>query len=137
MNFKRNIAIVFTCYYLIICVGLTITLHFCGGSLSGFSTVLKDLVCSEQAFKTLCCSENKEISSDCCNDTILDLSEINEDSLFQEFKFIDQIVILPLNLNYFFFNKKIILNKVFLSNYTFDSNAPPLYKLFGNFIYYA
>jgi hypothetical protein len=127
----------FTCYYLIICVGLTITLHFCGGSLESLSTFKTELICSEQPSKTSCCSERKEISSDCCNDSVLDLSDIDEDSLFHEFKFIDQFVILPSNLNYFIFNQKKILNKVFLSNYIFDSNAPPLYKLFGNFIYYA
>ena len=137
MKFKKNIAILFTCYYLLICVGLTLTVHFCGGSLAGVSAVNTDVVCDVKEDQKACCSEKSEVESNCCNDTIVDLSEIDDDSLFNDTTFVKLFIASFPDITYCFFGEEKFQNKATLPNYTFQSNAPPLYKLYGTYIHYA
>ena len=137
MKLKKNIAIVFTCYYLIICVGLTLTVHFCGGSLAGVSAVSSEVACEMKITQDACCASKTATKPDCCNDTVVDLSEVDEDSLFHETTIEKQFVAVLPNVIYSFFKNTKFQNKVALPNYTFQSNAPPLYKLYGTYIHYA
>jgi hypothetical protein len=135
--YKKNIAVVFACYYLIICVGLSITLHFCGGSLESLSAINTSVVCNSTKAKVACCAENKDSSKNCCNDTVIDMSDVNEKSLFHDTTLMKQVFVLTTTINYSFLTKRTFCKKVALPNYSFQSNAPPLYKLFGNFTFYA
>ena len=137
MRFKKNIAIIFTCYYLIICVGLTLTLHFCGGSLAGVSAISSKVVCEMQISQESCCVKKAVTIPGCCNDAIVDLSEVDEDSLFHDTAFEKQFVAVFPNAVFYFYKSTEFQNKVALPNYTFQSNAPPLYKLYGTYIHYA
>ena len=137
MRFKKNIAVIFTCYYLIICVGLTITVHFCAGSLAGMSAISSEVVCEMQVTQDACCTKKATSKPDCCNDAVVDLSEVDEDSLFEDTAIEKQFTVVSTDVDYSFFKNSTIQNKVALPNYTFQSNAPPLYKLYGTYIYYA
>lgn len=137
MRFKKNIAIIFTCYYLIICVGLTLTVHFCGGSLASVSATSSEVVCEMQISQGSCCVKKIATIPGCCNDAVVDLSEVDEESLLHDTAIEKQfIAIIPDVVCYFFKSTK-LQNKIALPNYTFQSNAPPLYKLYGTYIYYA
>jgi len=137
VSFKKNIAVIFTCYYLIICVGLTLTVHFCGGSLAGVSTVSSEVACEMEIAQDACCAKKNATKPDCCNDAVVDLSEVDEDSLFHDTAIEKQFVAVFPNTVFYFYKSTKFQNKVALSNYTFQSNAPPLYKLYGTYIHYA
>ncbi len=137
MRFKKNIAIVFTCYYLIICVGLTLTVHFCGGSLVGVSAVSSEVACDLEIAQNACCVKKPTTKPDCCNDAVVDLSEVDEDSLFHDTAIEKQFIAISPNIFYYFYKSTRFQNKVALPNYTFQSNAPPLYKLYETYIHYA
>jgi len=137
VKLKRNIALFFTCYYLVISVGLSMTLHFCGGSLAGMSVTSREVVCEVSDVQDVCCFIKSETKSGCCNDTVLDLSEVDEDSLLDSSNILKQYIAIAQNVLCYFFTNTQFKNKVALPNYTFQSNAPPLYKLYGTYIYYA
>ena len=135
---KRNIALFFACYYLIISIGLSLTLHFCGGSLAGMSVISSELVCeTELAQEKVCCAKKSALDPGCCNDAVIDLSEVDEDSLFDSSDIVKQYITIVQNEAFYLFKKSSFNNKVALPNYTFQSNAPPLYKLYGTYIHYA
>lgn len=137
MKFKRNIAIAFTCYYMMICVGLTLTVHFCGGMLAGVSAITQVEVNNSTPDPEACCVVKTETNKDCCNDAIIDLSEVKEDSLFSTFDISAQFVAIIPELTSIVFKTIKFENKIALPNYTFQSNAPPLYKLYSTYIFYA
>lgn len=137
MKFKRNIAIAFTCYYMMICVGLTLTVHFCGGMLAGVSAITQVEVNNSTPDPEACCVAKAKANKDCCNDAIIDLSEVKDDSLFSSYDLSEQFVTVIPELPSIIFKTIEFENKVALPNYTFQSNAPPLYKLYSTYIFYA
>jgi len=137
VRFKKNIAVVFACYYLVICIGLTLTVHFCGGSLAGVSAVSSKVACEKEIAQEACCTKINTTKPGCCNDAVVDLSEVDEDSLFHNTAIEKQFVAVLPNIAFYFFKNTKFQNKVALPNYTFQSNAPPLYKLYGTYIHYA
>lgn len=135
LQLQKNIAIVFTCYYLMICVGLTLTVHFCSGMLAGVSAITKTEVV--EVAPEACCVAKAKTNKDCCNDAIIDLSEVKEDSLASVFDVFDGVVAILPKHPIVVFKPLVFTNKIALPNYTFQSNAPPLYKLYSTYIYYA
>jgi len=113
------------------------TLHFCGGSLAGMSVTSTEVACEMSDVQDVCCAIKSETKSGCCNDAVLDLSEVDEDSLLDSSGIQKQYIEIQTNVAYYLFANTQFDNKVALPNYTFQSNAPPLYKLYGTYIYYA
>lgn len=135
MRLKRNIAIAFACYYTMICVGLTLTVHFCGGMLASVSAVAQTEVSISEPES--CCVVEKAANEDCCNDAVIDLSEVKDDSLFSTFDLSNQFVaLLPTSPSVIFTTHQLI-DKTTLTNYTYQSNAPPLYQLYHTYIFYG
>jgi len=111
--------------------------HFCGGSLAGVSAISSEVACEMEVAQNSCCAKKTTTKPGCCNDTVVDLSEVDDDSLFYDTVGEKQfIAVLPTTAFYSFKITK-FQNKVALPNYTFQSNAPPLYKLYGTYIHYA
>jgi len=105
--------------------------------LAGVSAVSSEVVCEMQESKDDCCTKKATTKPGCCNDAVVDLSEVDEDSLFHDTAFENQFVAVFPNVVFYFFKNTKFQNKVALPNYTFQSNAPPLYKLYGTYIHYA
>lgn len=135
LKLKKNIAIAFTCYYLMICVGLTLTIHFCSGMLAGVSAVTETEIV--EVTEEACCVAKAETNEDCCNDAIIDLSEVKDDSLVSTFDISKEFTTIVTEYPIVVLKTIIFRNKIALPNYTFQSNAPPLYKLFSTYILYA
>lgn len=113
------------------------TLHFCGGYLAGMSVTSTEVVCETSAIQDACCVVKSETKSGCCNDATLDLSEVDEDSLLDSSNILKEYIAIAPNVACYLYTNTQFENKVALPNYTFQSNAPPLYKLYGTYIYYA
>lgn len=135
MKFKRNTAIVLTCYYMVISLGLTLTIHFCGGSLAGVSTVTEKVTC-EIVVEETCCAEEPLLDEGCCSDSVVDFSDVDSDVVFLS-NSLKLFTIASPAYHYVVFFKAVNKTKLALPNYTYQSNAPPLYKLYQSYIYYA
>lgn len=118
-----------------ICVGITLTIHFCGGMLASVSAAPTVEVC--ESVPDSCCIKAGKFDEDCCNDSVIDLSEVSDDSLIDSSDISKQFVAIIPDVVDISFKTTRFNNKITLPNYTFQSNAPPLYKLYGSYIYYA
>ncbi|MFD0964315.1 HYC_CC_PP family protein [Pseudofulvibacter geojedonensis] len=137
MPFKKQIAIFLSILYLSISGGFAVNLHYCGGELESVSTLLTDIVCEEEAVEDKCCSEEKDIPNDCCDDEQIDFNEVDDDTtLNTSVEFFVVNAILP-NFETHQFYESEQLKKTALPYYTFQSNAPPLYKLHCSLVFYA
>lgn len=120
---------------MMICVGLTLTVHFCGGTLAGVSAVSITEVC--EATPDSCCAKKSAAKEGCCNDSVIDLSEVDDETLLYASDVSKQFIAVFPSLLEITFKKSSFKNKTTLPNYTFQGNAPPLYKLYGTYIFYA
>jgi hypothetical protein len=125
------------CYYILICIGVTFTLHFCGGNLESLSAASVKSTCEVVASKKKCCSEASKTNNDCCDNTIVDLSDVDNDSLFYEVSIGLHPLYLISNDSYFLQIPFVFNEKQPFPSFSFQGNAPPLYKLYGTYIHYA
>lgn len=135
MKFKRNTAVILTCYYLVISLGFTLTIHFCGGSLAGVSAVAEKGTC-EVVVEEACCTEEPQLEEGCCSDSVLDFSDVDSDVVFLSNSLKLLAIASPTTYHVVLF-ASVNKTKLALPNYTYQSNAPPLYKLHQSYIYYG
>ncbi len=133
-------------------VGLALNIHFCGdekiASTVIYSEVIEDscghpkthnhVVEAEELCldKQVCCGDTDNDHSDCCkNQTI---TQDNPDILIaKSFSFsYDAFVFSEYDYSVVFFTTLEDFNQDYFE-YCFQSNAPPLYKLYCSLIYYA
>ncbi len=135
MKFKKNIALFLASYYLMISVGLTITLHFCGGSLASITPFLSETNAEPLVVESCCAKKAPE--QECCNDEVIDFNDAKEESVLETFNFSVAFAVTPPVIQTICLQELLLETKKTLPNYTFQSNAPPRYKLYGTYIYYA
>lgn len=133
MIFKKHISIILAFFLLVSNLGLAFNVHYCDDEIA--SITLNSLSNSQEIEKDCCGIIEKD--SKCCNDKLV---KSNEKS--------DLIIVNALTFNADFilvFNdwKPVVFapnNHFEQSNFPFyycDANAPPLYLMYSQFIFYA
>lgn len=137
MRFHKHIAVFLAVYYFSISAGFAVNLHFCGGELESISTVLTEVVCEKEAVIAKCCSKKKKSANGCCDDSVIDLTEVDDETTLHSDVFLVSSPAIITNYPKLF--RQIVSKQKIqaLPYYTFQSNAPPLYKLYCTYIYYA
>ncbi|MGH2664900.1 HYC_CC_PP family protein [Flavobacterium sp.] len=131
MKINKHIAILLTMLILVSNVGLAFNVHYCGDKIASVSFVsLKD------ASEKDCCGK-AEKKSPCCKDKKIKLEKKADNSVVKTFSF-------QLEIPFASFDWKPVacLDSVcFKSNqitaFYCNSNAPPLYKLYSQYLFYA
>lgn len=120
-------------------IGLAVNIHYCGETIEkidlGYASALK---CTETATKKACCKEKKETNEKpCCkNETIKQKTDdvvikVSANHHFTDFitpvvyKFQPQVI------------TQVSLLKKLNAAYSCQTNAPPLYKLYNQYLLYA
>lgn len=141
MIFKKHINILLAILILVSNVGLAFNVHYCEGKISGISFNYKiEEPCIEEkvASITSCCAVENTHDSCCSNDKVEIKKTTSENILVKNFQ-LDLATFIPVQ-EYRFLNftaaKEVILVKENPSFYC-ETNAPPLYKLYSQYIFYA
>lgn len=140
MKINRHISFVLAMLILVSNVGLAFNVHYCGGNLAGISLDYKKTEpCIEKKVEQedACCATTNEHDSCCSNDKIDLKKSISDEVIVKSFQ---------LDLGVFTFAEEwkpspitAVKEEVVKSNdasFYCDSNAPPLYKLYCQYIFY-
>jgi hypothetical protein len=118
-------------------LGLAVTIHYCGHDVEkvviGYGY---DANCEHTASEKACCKEEKKSKEDCCSDQII--KQQKDDVVVQNFT----LQFAPCILSYSFdFTPPIFAEPSVRTQHIFEyavqANAPPLYKLYQQFLLYA
>lgn len=139
MKFKKHISILTALLILVSNSGLAFSVHYCEGKIASVSSVFsKEEACQMQVVEEeTCCAKPEKTHKSCCSDKKVDLKSKTE-----------KIIIKTISLDFepaFFSEYK---NHIFAETITAksvndevafycDSNAPPLYKLYCQYTFYA
>lgn len=138
MSVKRCTSIIIAFYLLISSSGLAFNVHYCGDTIASVSSIFNNEESCEIEIDTeeiACCAISSDGHDGCCsNETIqADFDEV----VIKQFHFdFDYTSSLPA-AEFSFFSKKALQSKERLFVYYCDANAPPLYKLYAQFVFYA
>jgi hypothetical protein len=133
MNFRKPVCITLALLLLVSNIGFAFNVHYCGDEISSIS--FKTTLSSYEIEKN-CCGEIEK-KSNCCDTKVLHFQKKSETSLSQLF-----FQIADFHFSDFQWNANTsvtISNFKTNSNTTYycDANAPPYFKLYSQFIFYA
>ena len=130
MNLKKCTGVFLAFLLLVSSIGFAFDVHYCGGKIASVS--LSTSVSPEKK----CCGD-KEKKSSCCKDKVFKFEKKSDDATFKVFFF--QIAFSAVIQEYkllVFLSIPNFKSKEIISYYS-DANAPPLYQLYHQYIFYA
>ncbi|MES2811935.1 MAG: hypothetical protein V4670_05630 [Bacteroidota bacterium] len=141
MSFKKHINILIAVLILVSNVGLAFNVHYCEGKISGISFNYKiEEPCVEEkpaSIKSCCAVENTHDSC-CSNDKVEIKKTTSENILVKNFQ-LDLASFIPVQ-EFDFFHAILLKERVVTENnpsFYCETNTPPLYKLYSQYIFYA
>ena len=140
MNFKRHISILLASLLLVANMGFALNVHYCHGQIASISLAYKvDDSCMAMAKKQDkgCCAMKAEPAKKCCKNDLVKIQDKSDNILVKS---------LQLDLGAFYaaeqwqpiqyiYNEPLV-QEVSTSFYC-EANAPPLFKLYCQYILYA
>ena len=125
-------------YLLISSSGLAFSVHYCGDTIASVSSVFKtdeSCVMDIQSEVKSCCATSLENHDGCCsNETIQ--ADFDEVVIKQQHFDFDYISVLPI-VDFSFYTNRVEQINEQLIDYYCNANAPPLYQLYSQFVFYA
>ncbi|MBA5793352.1 hypothetical protein H1R17_02825 [Flavobacterium sp. xlx-214] len=120
-------------------IGLAVNIHYCGNAIEkieiGYASSIQ---CEEESHEKACCNEKKETTEDaCCKDEII--KQKTDDvvvKVFQVQQFSSFISPTIYKLQPLVISSVKLPKKLDVAFYC-ESNAPPLYKLYNQYLLYA
>ncbi|WKL47135.1 hypothetical protein Q1W71_19500 [Flavobacterium pectinovorum] len=132
MNLKKWTGLFLAFLLLVSNIGFAFDVHYCGGKIASVSLNTTASVSSEKK----CCGASEKKSS-CCKDKVVHFEKKSDDATIKIFFF--QIAF-PAIIQEFkpiaFLSIPIFKSNQIISYYS-DANAPPLYQLYQQYIFYA
>ncbi|HSN49027.1 MAG TPA: hypothetical protein VLR29_09715 [Flavobacterium sp.] len=141
MKFKKHISFLLAFFLLVSNVGLAVDVHYCGGEIASVKPVFWRTAESQNTVEESCCppqaSSIEDENAGCCKDKVFHIQEKSENVTINSISF-------QTDFNFLLEESKPIVfaevpnfesNKI--SSYYCDANAPPLFKLYHQYIFYA
>jgi len=141
MQFKKCTSLFLAILLLVSNLGLAFNVHYCGDKIASFSSAFSTIQNqkSQDSFKSDCCCVKQDQREDsCCKDKVIDLKKESKDVLIKTLLFqIDAPFVLIKSSEFLFAKTEKITSKNNITAYYCSPNAPPLFKLYKQYIFYA
>lgn len=141
MSFKKSTSLILAFFLLVSNMGMAFNVHFCSETISSITLNYKvDESCTipeKKAPVKKCCAEKAKENKKCCSDKKIEQKKKSEQVVVKTFSFNAD---LPFVINDW---KPIVFETLPASiqqtpiEYCCDANAPPLFKLYSQYIFYA
>lgn len=122
--------------------GLAFNVHYCGDKISSISSAfatietLKKAVAAAQ--KDCCCKKDVKEKISCCKNKVVDLKKDTKEVVIKTFSFQVQAQFLLIKCKELLFAKaEKVISNTNVTEYYCSPNAPPLFKLYQQYIFYA
>lgn len=133
MNFKKHISILLAFFLLVSNSGLAFNVHYCGDEIASIS--LRTPVSSQNTEKDCCGIIEKK--SRCCKDKVFHFQKKSDNLILKAFAFNSDFAVLIDEWNPIVFSAKPNFKSRLVNSYFCDAHAPPLFKLYHQYIFYA
>lgn len=134
MRFKKHISIFLAVLLLVSNAGLAFNVHYCGGEISSVS--LNSTLSSLQSEKDCCDKKVVSKKDSCCKDKKIVVQKKSDNGIVKSFSFqFDYVFIAPEFQPVVFETVPGFKNNLSLAYYC-DANAPPLFKLYSQYLLY-
>lgn len=134
MRIKKHISIILAFLILGSNVGFAFNVHYCGNKIASIS--LSSAASSMEQEKGCCKKKAASKKDSCCKDKKIVVKEKTDNTIIKVFSFqFDSPFLIP-EYQFTSFNAYSCFNSNVLLSYYCDANAPPLYKLYSQYLLY-
>jgi hypothetical protein len=140
MKFKRHICLLLAFFLLVSNSGMAFSVHYCGDEIASISSVFsKDAVCEMpvEPVEKECCVPKVKSHKSCCDDKVVDLQDESDDVIVKSFSFNIDIPFLIQEWNPIIVSSNSNFKSTQIASYYCDANAPPFFKLYHQYVFYA
>lgn len=141
MNLRKSTSLILALFLLVSNMGFAFNVHFCGGKVSSISAAYKTSeVCAlpkRETTEKKCCAKKAEEGKKCCSDKKVELKKKSEQVVVKTFSFHSGPAVIFQDWKPEVFGKPLQAPKQENIEYYCDANAPPLFKLYSQYIFYA
>ena len=135
MQIKKHISIFLAFFVLVSNSGLAFNVHYCGSKIASVSFSIPAAVSAIQKDED-CCLKKAVKKESCCKDKKIVFKEKAADKIVKSFSFqFDYIFLVPEYQPAVFSAVPSFKNNLSPAYYC-DANAPPLYKLYSQYLFY-
>jgi hypothetical protein len=133
MNIKKCTSFFLAFLLLVSNVGLAFNVHYCGEQIASVSL---NTIVSEMTEKG-CCEEIVTEKDSCCKDKVVSFQKKSDTAIIKAFSFNPQFPFLIQEWQTIVFSSNTNFKNTQKAAYFCDANAPPLFKLYSQYIFYA
>lgn len=133
MKIKKSISLSLAVLLLISNIGLAFNVHYCGEQIASIS--LNSVNASRQFEK--CCLKNEIKKENCCKDKVVNFQKKLDNSILKVFSSSAPFYFLIIEKQQFICLSSENFKRFHATSYFCDSNAPPFFKLYRQYIFYA
>jgi len=141
MKFKKHISLFLAFFLLVSNVGFALDVHYCGGKIASIKPAYWKTSESINDIEKGCCppkfSSNVEKKEGCCKDKVVHIQKKSENATIKSLSFQSGFVFLFEEWTPIVFSNISNIENKNISSYYCDANAPPLFKLYHQYIFYA
>lgn len=139
MNFKKCTSLFLAFLLLVSNAGLAFNVHYCGGEIASISSVfLKEEACEMPVVEKPCCVKAvADTQTDCCSDKVVNFKAKSNDVVIKAFSFQVDMALPVSDHPLPKFNPVSIAIIEQKTTYYCEAHAPPLFKLYSQYIFYA
>ena len=131
MQFKKHIALFLAFFVLVSNVGFALNVHYCGNQIASVSLN----TATPSNVEEDCCSVVGKVSH-CCKDRIVVIQKKSDQAIVKSFSLQLGEVVLPKQWQSITQTKELFSQNTNVPAYYCDSHAPPLFKLYSQYIFY-
>jgi len=141
MKFKKHISFILAFFLLVSNIGFAVDVHYCGGEVASVKPIYWKNTEFPNSVKDNCCglkvTSNVQKKDSCCKDKVVHFQKKSENTTLNSISFLPNFVFLVEEWNPIIFSEisKCVGNPI--TSYYCDANAPPLFKLHHQFLFYA
>ena len=135
MNFRKNISIVLASLVLLANLGLSFVVHYCKDEIASVSLQYQEDEPCVDNVKSCCAKEDSHDS--CCSNKLIKVEKKTDNILVKNFQLDLESAVFSADWkpNFIAFEPVIVTSNEIA--FYCDSHAPPLYKLYCQFVFYA
>lgn len=141
MKFKKHISFFLAFFLLLSNVGVAIDVHYCCGEIASVKPVIWETIEYQNTVEESCCppkaSSNLEEKDSCCKDKVVHFQKKSENVIVKSISFQPDFNFLFEEWNPIVFSEITNFENSLTTSYYCDANAPPLFKLYHQYIFYA
>lgn len=133
MNLKTCTSIILAFLLLVSNVGMAFNVHYCGDEIASISV---NRIASQQIEKG-CCEKTVTKKDSCCKDKVVNFQKKSDNTILKVFSFSAPYYFVIKQVQTISFFSIENLKSIEVTSYFCEANAPPLFKLYSQYIFYA